>query len=296
MIGTLTKRLKKILAWRLSESTKVLLYHVWQALYDYRLSVLPVEYQSDVENIFHCTVNKAGSQWIRAILYDPVVYRYSGLKPYFPRVKGVETRSYWECSYAQGFMLRRIITPVYIMYDKFRVMPKPEKFKAFFVMRDPRDITVSYYFSLAYTHTPIGDVPKKRRILNDLDLKRGLIWTIQHLKEIGLYDALRSWRFAAKEDSRILVVRLEDLSGPNKVEVFGNLFEHCDIRLPEAELKALLDRYSFEVMKKRDHRQAKNISHYRSGKPGDWRKYFDNEVANAFKQYTEDLVEYLGYD
>ena len=45
-----------------------------------RLTV-PVAARSEFANIFHCTVRKTGSQWIKALFSDPAVNPHSGLLP-----------------------------------------------------------------------------------------------------------------------------------------------------------------------------------------------------------------------
>jgi hypothetical protein len=37
------------------------------------------------------------------------------------------------------------------------------------------------------------------------------------------------------------------------------------------------------------------VSHYRKGKPGDWRNHFDDDIHEAFAAATGDLIELLGY-
>ncbi len=290
------RRAKKLLAWYLPEPSKVFLYRLWQKIYDIRLDLLKVEYKTDLMNIYHCTVHKAGSQWFQALLTDPLIYQWCGLKPWNRRVWGIDPRSYHHRYYRRAFPSRRIISPLYIHFDAFKAIRKPAIYRDFFVMRDPRDITVSYYFSMVYSHTPMGDVLEKRSILRQMGQKEGIMWMIQHLKDYGLYDALRSWKGAGEVDPNVLVVRLEDFSGACMKQTLLSLFKHCDIRIPDEILEELISRYRFDMMRARDHRKTNGLSHYRSGKAGDWQNYFDRDIENHFRSVTGDLVEYLGYE
>lgn len=289
-------KIKRLLVWHLPEEYKKVLYRVYQKLYDQRLSMLEVHHRAKVDNVYHCTVHKAGSQWFKSVLFDPVIYQYSGLKPWSLRVWGIDSRSYQDRIYVQPFETGRIITPLYLTFEAFNRMPKPDSYKAFFVMRDPRAITVSYYFSARYTHTSMGDVPEKRRILQQMSLKDGLVWTIRYLHSYGLYEALRSWKDAEEKDQNVLAVKLEHLRGLHKRKWFTEILQHCDIQVPNELLDALLRKYSFEEMKKRDHRVVAGISHYRDGAPHGWREYFDSDIKEEFRRCTGDLVEYLGYE
>jgi len=286
---------KRFLAWYLPEPTKVLLYRIWQKWYDIRLDFYDVKYRTNVENIYYCTVHKAGSQWFNSLLLDPVIYQWCGLKPWFRRVMGIDVRNYHERYYTHAFPARRIVTSLYINFDAFRMMPKPSEYRAFFVMRNPRDLTVSYYFSMAFTHTPMGDIPQKRAVLRSMEQREGIMWTIKYLNDYGLYEALRSWSNADAQDPNVKVFQLEDISGPSATDTVTRLLRHCDIRVPLEEVGELLNKYSFKAMKARDHRRVDGLSHYRSGKPGDWKRYFDDELENYFRKITGDLVEFLGY-
>jgi hypothetical protein len=250
-----------------------------------------------MENIYHCTVHKAGSQWIKTILFDPQVYQYSGLKPFLSRLirdTGIASGkvSYPERLYRRPFPTERIITPLYANFESFCKMPKSQKYRAFFIMRDPRDISVSYYYSVAFFHTPMGDIPQKRKVLRSLDLEEGICWTIKHLKDYALYDALRSWKGAGDKDPNVLILRLEDLAGSNQVEAFKTLLAHCDIALQGDVLRRMLERYSFKQLQRLDHTGG----HYRSSKDGAWRRDFTKKIEKVFMDVTGDLVEDLGYE
>src|SRR5436190_15938066 len=105
-----------------------------------------VEYRSSSENIYHCCVHKTASQWILRILSAPETYRFSGLRAHAYQRElagGADTRKVTERTFDKPFPRRTIVTPIYIDLKSFLAIPKPESFKAFFVMRDPRDILVS---------------------------------------------------------------------------------------------------------------------------------------------------------
>ncbi|RKN43363.1 sulfotransferase domain-containing protein [Micromonospora endolithica] len=249
-----------------------------------RLTV-PVVSRCEFQNIYHCTVHKTGSQWIKALFSDPVVYRYSGLLPFDPRFHGrlpipvVPTG--------------RAALALFHSYPKFKKIEKPERYRAFFVMRDPRDIVVSSYFSLRNSHAPMGDIPQARKILREKPMKEGLLYVIERLSRRYTFKQLRSWAVAPPSET-FRIFRYEDLTSERQQEQVDELMRHCGIVLPPAELEALLARYSFSKMRQ-DRAAAGQISHYRKGKAGDWRNHFDDEIYDAFAATTGDLVEILGY-
>ncbi|MCW6009851.1 sulfotransferase domain-containing protein [Micromonospora sp. CPCC 205371] len=249
-----------------------------------RLTV-PVVARSEYDNVYHCTVRKTASQWVKALLHDPVVYRYSGLLPFDQRVH--------RRRYPDAIPPGRVASSLFIYHKRFTTISKPEKYRAFFILRDPRDIVVSSYFSLRSSHTPMGDILVHRKILQEKPFKEGMLHVIGHLKEQGLFSALRSWVVAPSTEA-IRLVRYEDLTGEQQFDEMTQLMRHCGIAIPPDELAALLDRHSFS-RKRKGGGDAGTLSHYRKGKAGDWRNHFDDDIYEAFAAATGDLVEVCGY-
>lgn len=290
------KSLRRFMAGKLPEPVRIVLYGQLMLLKDARLSLVPVRYKSSMDTIFHCCVQRTASQWTKAVLSSPTVYEYCGLKPYDARVLGVAGNSYTSEALRRSFPSRRIVSALYIDYRQFNLIPKQMSYRAFFVMRDPRDIVVSHYFASRYSHAPIGDIPGRRQILAGLSVEDGLIYTINYLKEYGLFDALYSWYEAANVcNAHIVIVRYEDLVGPNQLEVFQRLFAHCDIGMPYEEIRKLLRKYAFERFSGHKRGELNKWSHYRKGQPRDWPNYFTPKVQQAFNSVTGGLVTYLGY-
>ena len=249
-----------------------------------RLAV-PVDSRCEYGNVYHCAVRKTASQWIKALFSDPIVYRYSGLLPYDPRA--------YKWRYPQAFPPDRVVSSLFISRGRFMGIPKPDRYRAFFVLRDPRDVVVSSYFSTRNSHTPMGDVSTVREVLQEKPFKEGLLYVISHLADKGTFKVLRSWATAPSAEA-VRLVRYEDLTGEGQTDEVDRLMRHCGIVLPPSELADLLSRYSFSRMRG-DRQGAGSISHYRKGRSGDWRNHFDDDIYEAFAAATGDLVEVLGY-
>jgi hypothetical protein len=200
-------------------------------------------------------------------------------------------------TFDRPFPLGRIITPLYINFESFARLPKPDEHRAFFVVRDPRDLIVSHYFSSRYSHIDNPGVLDDRARLADLPEKEGIIVCLRFMAERGIFDALRSWAENSDADPRIKVFRFEDLVGAEQPRWMSELMEHCDIRIPQEKLRAILSRLSFEKLSGGRKRGEEDKFHkYRSGTHGSWKKYFDEDVTHAFEQATGDLTRLLGYD
>jgi hypothetical protein len=184
-------------------------------------------------------------------------------------------------------------------YQSYLSIPKPASFRTFAVIRDPRDIVVSWYFSVRYSHPPMGKIPQHREVLNKIPVDDGLIYCIEYLKEYGLFAALQSWISGPRSDPQIRLFRFEDLVNEERqFSMLTDLFSHCRFPFNENEIRDLMEKYSFVEMQKRAKKgQPENpeISHFRKGMPGDWRNYFNAKVDSAFAERLGNLVGGLGY-
>lgn len=276
---------------------------------DLRHRTVTVSRRSPYENIYYCCTQKTASQWFRKILTDPIVYKYTGLAafPYFQQ--GLR---YAQAGDAQpeGFIhldkplpKRTIGIHLYIDYPTYLGVPKPAKHKTFFVLRDPRDTIVSWYFSAKYSHELREEAdavsrltPQLRSALEERTLSAGLKLIIDKLEHWGSFWAQRSWMRVTEDQENIRVFRYEDLVRDERT-FLNALFEYLDINVPEHKFSALYDRHRFEWYSGGRKRGAEEDqhAHYRKGVSGDWKNYFDDSTTAYFRKTTGDLLEVLDY-
>ncbi|MFC7533902.1 sulfotransferase domain-containing protein [Actinoplanes sp. GCM10030250] len=267
------------------DSLRVVARRTLQQTHNARLRLtVPVTERCEYTNIYHCAVRKTASQWIKELFSDPIVYKHSGLLTYDPR--------FYNWSHPRVCPPQRVALSLFFPRKRFDKIEKPEKHRAFFVYRDPRDLLVSSYFSTRNSHAPMGDVLEVRKVLLEKPKKEGMIYLVEHLTKKGTFKAIRSWA-AAPESENIRLFRYEDLTGEHQTEQVDRLMRHCGIIIPPPELETLLSKYSFSKMN--DRKSAGSISHYRKGEPGDWKNHFDDDIAEAFDNSTGNLIELLGY-
>ncbi|HKJ23796.1 MAG TPA: sulfotransferase domain-containing protein [Myxococcota bacterium] len=257
-----------------------------------------VEHRSPHENLLHCCVHKTGSQWIAALLDDLVTYRYCGLRRFQYQTRlpgGFDPRGLRERRFDRALPAGRILGPLYVDHEGYRTLPHTGSRRAFFVQRDPRDVLVSWYYSTRYSHVPLGDLPRLRARLEALDVEGGLRFAVDHLEAFGAFEALRSWARAAPDDASALVVRYEDLVGPEAFSAFRAVYDHLDVPIPDDALRALVDAYAFRRLTRRAPGEADARSHLRAGQPGNWREHLPEAVADRLRETTRDLAAELGY-
>lgn len=262
-----------------------------------KTSPLLTAHRSSATNVYHCSVYRTGSQWIRKIFSDRRMVRYSGLlyQMYFQRI--FSTPEQPDLTISQGFPFtkpfrQRMAVGLYASYPEYLRVPKSRRYKTFFITRDPRDIVVSHYFMSR------RDAERSRNQLHYqkiAGLDEGLSWMIDQLNEMGLFGAQRSWACAAN-DPNVLCLRFEDLIGDRQLEWFRQLLTHCDIPMPEAVLQDLLADYNFQALSGgRKPGEQDPTSHYRKGVSGDWMNYFTRAHIAKFQAVTGDLVPTIGY-
>jgi hypothetical protein len=231
--------------------------------------------------------HKAGSTWISLITQD--ICAQSGLKVVVHegsgRFGGDLERYYKENPFDFLILLNADYT--FIRYVNV---------KGFHVVRDPRDIVVSGYFSHFYSHPDEGwpKLTHYRRYLRTLSKDEGLLREMEFLAGV-LYEMI-SWDY---DTATILQLRFEDLI-KDPMYHFTKVFRFLEIvpqKASEEELKGILEKYSFEKLSGgRRPGSEDQAHHYRKGTPGDWRNHFNEQHKDYFKKLYNPLLLKLGYE
>lgn len=199
-------------------------------------------------------------------------------------------------------------------------------YRGFHVIRDPRDVLVSAYFSHLYSH-PIrsqgGWIADFRRQLRAApDVEAGLQLELEFLAPI--FASMDGWNYA---NPRIYEARYETLVA-DPVAAFRSIFNFLGVATPRLGLTTLPGLVLDVVRRRRTGRpmpprttlplpllrrlverndfshqaggrqpgQEDEHHHYRKGVAGDWRNYFTPHVTDAFKERYGDLLIHLGYE
>lgn len=203
--------------------------------------------------------------------------------------------------------------------------------RGFHVVRDPRDICVSSYFSHLHSHPTDAwpELVKHRRRLQDLPPDDGLLLDMefgrQHLED------MRSW---TTQEENVLELRMEDITadpyshflrifsflglvdeeeftaGSRARDFIGKIFRRIEhllgnrISFPIGPDQLAAERL-LGIVWARDFKRlagGRNAgdedvkSHYRKGVAGDWKNYFKAEHVSYFKRHFGDLLLRYGYE
>lgn len=243
-------------------------------------------------NVYYASTQKTGSHWVKAIFDDPRVRHHSRLWSYPGH------RYEWD-QFHKRFPRYHFVPGLFISYGQYEEIAKPADHRTFYVMRDPRDLVVSWYHSMRDTHRLTGKVAKHRAILRSMSLEDGITYCIETLAYPFAF--MRTWAFEGPKDPAVLLVHFERLVAQPKEE-FRRIMEHCRIPIPGLELDAILDDYTKDKMRVRDEedrsflrrRSLSDGSHYRQ-QASSWQEAFTEEHMALFLRVNGDLLQCLGY-
>lgn len=246
------------------------------------------------DHLFHACTWKTGSQWVRLVLSDPRFFRATGLRPHYgphlvPKPPATATRPMPTSS---------VITSLMIDYPTFDALDKSDDWKAFFVLRDPRDLVVSRYHSARFSHRETEELIEVRRSMESMSDEEGLLYTIDHRFE-PLATIIRSWMDAIENPAiarRVRIVRFEDITGEDNVEHWHQLMNDLDLNVPEPTLASLMRFYRASRLRPSGKKAGGKDQKYRSGKHREWRKHFTDAVDRRFDEVYGSLARRLGYE
>jgi hypothetical protein len=163
------------------------------------------------------------------------------------------------------------------------------------LIRDPRDLVVSAYYSHLASHPSGGwdELERIRALLRSTPLETGLLIEIEFLAEV--MEELRSWPASVP---KISTFRFEAVvAAPRRS--FDEMLRHLGLRddLPDQEFDRIVDQFAFESLTHGRQRGVEDRSHhYRRGVAGEWRRIFTPAVAWVFQRRHGDLLVQLGYE
>ena len=182
-----------------------------------------------------------------------------------------------------GFLLHG-----YRFLPPFLRSPDLSAHKKVILVRDPRDIMVSLYFSNAHSHV----LPPEGELRDAMLAKR------KELQEtpIGEYSLGVDGEFirdnfdlyAGLLDANSLVIHYEDLVY-EKLRVVGSILDYLNISIPQSRLE--------EIVAKQDlFPEQEDISeHVRQVHPGNFTNHFDQQRVAQLNDYFRDACASFGY-
>lgn len=235
--------------------------------------------ERDFPTLLHVTHWKAGSQWIHRILRD--CFGEYIVPPALGNVQFI----------GQRILPGRVYPTLYVTREEFNTAILPERWYRFVVVRDLRDTLVSGYFSIRFSHPPIGTIPQWRNQLSKMSLEEGLLFLMEEWLPASAA-IQQSWLDAGES-----LIRYEDLL-IRDIEILKRIIlEEAKMPVEESFLERVILRNRFEnVTGGRRPGQERVDAHERKGIAGDWKNYFTPLVKEIFKKKFGHLLIATGYE
>lgn len=210
-------------------------------------------------------------------------------------------------------------------YKTLAIIDEKHDYRGFHVVRDPRDIVISAYFSHLYSHVAEDGswwLEFRKSLSKCKNQEEGLLLELDLLRTF--LDNMNDWNY---ENPKVLETRYEVIT-KDPLQQFSRIFNFLGIKtpllglfnlatlyyfqrkatmlgepmpygdhLPMIMLKRILDRNSFKYRSRgRPKGKEDTRSHYRKGISGDWRTHFTPSIKAEFKNRYNDLLIKLDYE
>jgi hypothetical protein len=255
--------------------------------------------ENQIPSVLHFSLNKAATQYTKNILRRcasengmvPVSlhdYAFNTDFPYLDKLSESELKRY-----------HHIFKPAGYLYSVFGGMiesiPELEKYKIVFMIRDPRDILVSEYYSIAYSHV----VPDRRGTKYEYFMKRRNTAQSSSIDDFVVADSERVYGILLRYKHLLIdryphayVTKYEEMIFDFNGWLHG-LIENCQLKMSTELLNSLLEKNN------RSRPKEENVQHHiRKGQAEDYKeklkpetiRYLDSKFSPMLKvfRYTSD--------
>ncbi len=187
------------------------------------------------------------------------------------------------------------------VYHMHRIIPlDPVRKRTIYIMRDGRDVVVSYYFHMVRDQGA-GKRRAERYIGRPLtfdNIRENLPEFIRYL-QVDRHSSV-DWRTHIETWQRhrelYVMIRYEDMLA-DAVGELSRAIEGLTGRRPDSKrVRSVVEQQDFSTVTKRERGRADNNNFMRKGIQGDWRNYFSAEAARKFDEYAGRLLVDLGYE
>jgi hypothetical protein len=238
------------------------------------------------DDIYLCSYPKSGNTWVRFMIANLL---RPGIAVDFSTIESIVPDWYIN----DEFALQKIDTPRIIKsHESFR----PEYQRVIYIVRDPRDVLVSYYYYMQ----------RKRKIDAAVDLKSfSNMYLSGKLDSYGTWgDNVGSWLGTCRGSDSLLLLRYEDiLQDPHHqlqriaqfIPIVANYdLLHSAVQLSEANSMRRLELRSADKWKG-TRNDDKSKPFVRNAAAGGWKNVLDEDSISAIEDRWTKLMRDLNY-
>lgn len=164
------------------------------------------------------------------------------------------------------------------------------------VVRDPRDLLISLYYSHRDSH-PVRDplaweILRDRAVLRQCSVLEGLRFLYDHSGYFRrVMESMENWQF---DPDRFLELRFEDFVKGASPEGIRGALGFLGIEVPAAFVVQVLQSWDFSRLRAAAG-SGGETQHYRAGAAGAWREVFDAELVDRFCVDHPEVFTRFGY-
>ena len=238
------------------------------------------------DDIFIVSYPKSGNTWMRFLignlLFQEEPTTFSNVEIKIPNIYRNSNRKLLKISQPRILKSHEYFDPRYR--------------KVIYIVRDPRDIAVSYYYHCL-----------KFRIIKK---HQNMEWFINQflrgrIDNFGSWEKnVGSWLGARKEDPDFLLLRYEDIIS-DTAEALKKIAIHLGLNIKDETLFRAIELSSFDRMKRLEKKQAnewkpiknsnKDFGFVRKAQCGGWIKELHREESKKIEKACRNLMLMLGY-
>ena len=234
------------------------------------------------DDVFLVSYPKSGNTWLRFLLGNYI----SGNQCDFSNAHLIMPDIHYNPEQCAKIPRPRIIKSHYPYVSEYN--------NVIYLVRDGRDVAVSYYF----------DSIKFGRITQETTFSEFLrLFNRGWVDDFGLWgDHVKSW--LDHKENNIILVRYEDMKR-DTVKELSRIIEFVSIPVSKEKLLSAIEASKFSRMKKLEKEQEdqfeqflnsnRSVPFIRNGNVGDFKKYFTPELSNEFNKIHGDALLLLGY-
>lgn len=240
--------------------------------------------KSDQQSVIFFSVNKSASTFIK----KTVAKLIGKDKVDHIRLTAYLTPDKQEKYYNDPAFMKKVLKDKGFFYGAFRApypFPDLDKFKVLLVLRDPRDVLNSSYFSTLYNHPLTAtDMINKRKRFADYTID-------QYVLELAPELQSRYKQYCDKllVNKNVLFLKYEDMV-TNFRPWLEKLAAYLELPNPEKKIDEIVEASNFKVKKEDKKSFVRNIT------PGDHKKKLKQDTIEKLNEIFKDELIKLGYN
>ena len=217
---------------------------------------------------------------------DPRVQQHTGLWTY-------PQHEYEIGDHHDSFPKYTFVPGLYVSYEQYLRINKPKNYKTLYIIRDPRNATISWYRSMKKTHKLVNDsVRYFRKKFEKMDEKKGIMEAIKcYQVKISF---MKEWYMQSQKDDNVEVVKFEDIIESPKKEL-NKVFRKLGFSIRKDIICEVAESNSKIKMRKRDKRRRSGEKTDYKKRKTDWRRDFEYEHKKEFERVNGKAAKIMGY-